>query len=344
MLPKIFWPARSLALMLASMSRHDVVLLREGVVTDIIAGGADLLAAIGIVPGRAFSDYLCIDDQRDFPGWLAACALHGAPLSCRLEAPGGKRIRHAQIKALQLAGKEWLLCLIDATADAISRHTIRVQAEQHRWLARQLIDIQETERRHLARELHDEIGQKLAFLKMAISAASGYDGPASRQTTIDQLDELMAQVRNLSLELRPTALDDLGLSAALAAYASRTSEITGIRIDASIPPEIPRLRHDVESTVFRIAQEAMTNAIKHSAARSVSIECSLTATALLLQVRDAGKGFLAETVLEAAYQGKGAGLFGMRERAALVGASLEVVSAPGEGTSIILHCPLILPD
>ncbi|MDX1454716.1 MAG: sensor histidine kinase [Gammaproteobacteria bacterium] len=330
--------------MLAGLSRHDIVLLRQGEVTDTLSGGSDLLAVIGIASGRAFLDYLSMDDQRPFSTWLAASATHGSALNCRLEAPGGKRIRHVQIKALRLSGSQWLLCLIDATADAITRQTIRVQAEQHRWLARQLIEIQETERRHLARELHDEIGQQLAFLKMAISGAAACSGPASRQATIDQLDELMAQVRNLSLDLRPTALDDLGLSAALAAYASRTTEITGVRVIAHIPPEIPRLRHDIESTVFRIAQEAVTNAIKHSVSDSVDIECLVSANSLRLKVRDAGRGFLAESVLAAAYQGKSAGLFGMRERAALVGASLEVVSAPGQGTVIILNCPLIPAD
>jgi signal transduction histidine kinase len=186
--------------------------------------------------------------------------------------------------------------------------------------------------------MHDQFGEQLTALSLQIGRlrAVTADTP-DLAGEIDALEEIARclddDVDALIWQLRPTALDDLGLEAALTNYMQAWSERTGIRADlhTSGPLDL-RLASEVETTLYRIAQEALNNVAKHAAAQHVEILLERRPDAVLLVVEDDGVGFEPEGV-----HAGGFGLVGMRERASLVGASLEVESAPGRGTTVLVR-------
>jgi PAS domain S-box-containing protein len=200
-----------------------------------------------------------------------------------------------------------------------------------------LLFAQEDERRRIAREMHDQFGEQLTALGHRIAAlkeAAG-DRPDLRER-IDALQSVAQQldrdVDHLVWELRPTALDDLGLRAALCNYVQNWSVRTGIagKLHASGLMD-DRLAPEIETTLYRIAQEALTNAAKHAGARNVDVILERTADHVLLIVEDDGHGF------DPGASTAGFGLLGMQERASLVGASVEIESAEGQGTTILVR-------
>jgi signal transduction histidine kinase len=220
-----------------------------------------------------------------------------------------------------------------ATAQSVEsdrlRHSIRAsEAERKRW----------------ARELHDETLQDLGALKLTLeSALRAARGDALAAATNDALERLQFSIeslQNLIAELRPAALDELGLEPALEALVARTAAISGIDVEARVdlaPAEArapERLDPELESTVYRLVQEALTNAVKHAAAEHAWVEVSAGETELAVTVSDDGTGFGTEA------PGGGFGLVGMRERVELVGGRLEIRSGPGEGTRIRAWLPL----
>jgi signal transduction histidine kinase len=157
----------------------------------------------------------------------------------------------------------------------------------------------------------------------------------------------LQQVRNLSLDLRPSLLDDLGLVAALRWYVDRQGQRTGIAAqfafsapsDATRPADL-RLPAGLETACFRLVQEALTNVVRHSRARHVSVELRLEAQTLHLSVRDDGVGFDVSSALAAAGRGQSLGLLGMHERVALLHGQIAIVSAPGQGTEVRVTVPV----
>jgi PAS domain S-box-containing protein len=210
--------------------------------------------------------------------------------------------------------------------------TARREAEgQLRAYARRRLEVQEQERRHLARELHDEVGQALTGLKLSLERAGGQPGAEA------VVKDLMARVRDLSLRLRPTMLDDLGLVPALLWLFERYSAQTGVRVALEHALPLGRFRPEVETAAFRIVQEALTNVARHARVQEVVVRLWADADLLGVQVEDCGRGFAAGA---AQAQGPTGGLSGMRERAALLGGRLDVESAPGSGTRVIAELPL----
>jgi two-component system, NarL family, sensor histidine kinase UhpB len=220
--------------------------------------------------------------------------------------------------------------------------TERKQADAERTrteLLRRMVFAQEDERRRIAREMHDQFGEQLTTLALRIAAlkAACGDRPELREQ-VDGLEAVARQidrdVDQLVWELRPTALDDLGLRAALANYIQEWSRRANVHaalhtsglLDARLPSE-------VETTLYRIAQEALTNVAKHARATTVEIILERRNDHVLLIVEDNGVGF---EPAQAASGRQGFGLVGMRERAALVGATLEIESA-GKGTTILVR-------
>jgi signal transduction histidine kinase len=204
---------------------------------------------------------------------------------------------------------------------------------------RRVIEAQELERRRLARELHDETGQALTSILLGLKGirAAGTDAEAAEAEA--QLRELIVQalqdVRSLAVELRPTALDDFGLVAALERLTATFSERSGVAtvVEANLGDE--RLPAEVETVLYRLVQEALTNVVKHAAAGNVSIVLTRRDGGVGAVVEDDGRGFAAGDVREDAL-----GIAGMRERLVLLGGSLTVESSPARGTALVAYVPL----
>jgi len=218
--------------------------------------------------------------------------------------------------------------------------------KRFRTLAKAVWHVQEEERRRLARELHDGIGQTLTALANQIQRmfddARSMENLGLEHRLADALDltrGALHDTRELSRLLRPTLLDDLGLEAALKWLARTMAERTGLGIEVHSTLGEARLPADIETLVFRITQEALTNVIRHSGAHEVQIQLTLSGTHMRLLVRDDGQGF--DPALLTAEKGAvSAGVRGMRDRAELFGGRLEVNSACGEGATVMLSLPV----
>lgn len=219
----------------------------------------------------------------------------------------------------------------------------QVKAGQARMqaLSDRLVAVQEAERAHLARELHDEIGQMLTALSLALTVGPRASPEALRERMAQaqrQVNQLTAQVRALSLNLRPAMLDDLGLLPALFWFTRRYTDQTGIQVqlqhaglDRPIPPMLA-------STAYRVLQEALTNVARHAGVSHARAQVWATAEMLAVQVVDEGRGFAADQLPDS----DSLGLAGMAERVRLVGGTLTVETAPDAGTRILVELPL--PD
>jgi PAS domain S-box-containing protein len=221
---------------------------------------------------------------------------------------------------------------------------LRVE-EERRELLRRLVTAQEEERRRISRELHDQMGQQLAALMMGLKTlgVESY-GRRSALDTLRQLegmiDELSREVHNLAWGLRPPALDDLGLEKALYNYVEGWAERSCVPVDFhSAGFGGGRLPLTYETAVYRIAQEALTNVIRHSGADRVSFILERRGDHVFAVIEDNGRGFDVEAALLPAGSGRRLGLLGMRERAALLGGTINVESAPGAGTTLFVRIP-----
>ncbi len=224
----------------------------------------------------------------------------------------------------------------------------RVLAEARRYHGRlqqmssQVLSAHEGERRRIARELHDDTAQSLTSILVRLRLLErSVDDPAIRQN-VEELRELTASaldsVRRMALDLRPSALDDLGLSAALNSYAEKFSQRWPIQVRFSTRGIRRRLPLETELVLYRVAQEALSNVAKHSSARSAEVSLSRKSGIVTLKIHDDGRGFDTDDI--SPEDGRGLGLFGMKERVALVGGSLEIESAPHAGTSIVARVPV----
>jgi signal transduction histidine kinase len=198
-------------------------------------------------------------------------------------------------------------------------------------LLRRLLGATEEERRRIARELHDKTAQLLTALEMALDGMEG--APVDRARHI--LAETHREVRDLIHDLRPSLLDDLGLAAAVRAYANEHLKPRGLRVSFEIENDVS-VSPEVDITVFRILQEIITNVLRHADAESVSIELFQADGRLTLAVDDDGVGF------DASAPG-GLGLTGLRERATLIGGTILFDSEPGNGTHVRLEVPVLTP-
>ena len=215
-----------------------------------------------------------------------------------------------------------------ALAQAFNAMLDRLETERRESFARALA-AQEAERLRIARELHDEIGQTLTAVALRAEHASGQAGEQRPELAVlaQTVQNALEDVRRISRELRPEALDELGLVNALIALCSRVAEQGRMRVHRRLEGALPDLPDDVELAIYRIAQEALTNAMRHSKATEATVSLAREEGALVLTVTDNGQG-LPEQVTE------GGGLTGMRERAMLIGADLSISSAPGAGVAV----------
>jgi two-component system sensor histidine kinase UhpB len=214
------------------------------------------------------------------------------------------------------------------------------QREEMRAFALKLEEVRETERRRLARELHDQVGQNLTALNLSMGIVQSTLSADSAEKVSDRLEDCMSMVeettdlvRDVMAELRPAVLDDHGLIAALHWLAERFFERTGVRATVDAEEFSARLPSNLETTLFRITQEALTNIMKHALATQVTITLLSKGGTLKMVIMDNGVGFDPESAFMPGAQQKW-GLIGMRERALGVGGKLMVMSKSGEGTRI----------
>jgi two-component system sensor histidine kinase UhpB len=206
---------------------------------------------------------------------------------------------------------------------------------ERRESALRTLSAQESDRRRFARELHDELGQVLTALVLRLKGTAKAAPPSLRPQLMDAQDTArlaLEDVRRIVKELRPEALDDLGLVSAVAALSTGFSKRTGVLVDLDLHRDIPGLTPEAELVVYRVTQESLTNAARHSQSERVLVQLSAGTEGAELTVRDRGCGAAPPAL-------GGSGIRGMRERAVAVGAELFVESVPGVGTEVKLRVP-----
>lgn len=210
----------------------------------------------------------------------------------------------------------------------------RLETER-RDTARRALSAQEAERRRIAQELHDAVGQALTVALMQLDAVArglSSEQRASLAAAQETVRGGIEDTRRIVAQLRPEALDDLGLRSALVSLLGRLSEGTGVVIERRLDRDLPPLSPELELVIYRVAQEAITNAVRHAGASRIEVTLRRTVGGLRLHVRDDGEGLRGAG-------GPGGGLRGMRERAVMVGAALRIKSRPGQGVDVWLDIP-----
>ncbi|MBI2201617.1 MAG: GAF domain-containing sensor histidine kinase [Armatimonadetes bacterium] len=212
-------------------------------------------------------------------------------------------------------------------------------------LLEKLISAHEDERRRIARELHDEAGQALTALILNLQVAEQSEKPLPPQQLARLrgiAEDTLAELRRMIYDLRPSILDDLGLAAAIRWYAKETIEPKGVQVTMSISGLNERLPSYIETAVFRIVQEALTNVLKHASATHTTVEVAHRDSRVQMVIFDDGQGFDLSSV--STHREGGMGLLGMRERAELLGGTLTIHSEPGGGTRLEVAIPVGAPD
>lgn len=275
----------------------------------------------------------------EFEGEARAVVTH-ANLTARKEAEEDLREAYAELER-HVEERTAELARSNETLRAENAERLRAE-DARRELLRRLVTAQEQERRRISQELHDQMGQQLAALMIGLKTldADSY-GRQAALATLRQLQGLTGQlsreVHTLAWGLRPPALDDLGLRTALFNYVEEWAERSRVAVDfhsSGFGGE--RLPFSHETALYRIAQEALTNVLKHSGADRLSVILERRADHVLAVVEDNGRGFDAE----APARGRRLGLVGMRERAELLGGTLNIESTPGVGTSVFVRIPV----
>jgi PAS domain S-box-containing protein len=286
--------------------------------------------------------------EREFAGRIGAKSLLSIPVCI-----GGSVICAVSFTSLRIY-RDWsdqvvarLRLVGEIFANAIARKRAAKELEeanhQLRFLSRRLFHLQEEERRHLARELHDEIGQALTGAKINLEAAmKESDGAKSKRIdeTAAILEKLLGQVRQISLDLRPSTLDDLGLVPALRSLLDQQGRRASVAVHLSAKNMPGNLDPEIQTTCFRITQEAITNTVRHANATRINVHLGSENGNLRLKVCDDGMGFDADS---AQSQAVGLGLIGIKERAALVGGWAKIISSPNKGTTVEVSLPLTFP-
>jgi two-component system, NarL family, sensor histidine kinase UhpB len=208
--------------------------------------------------------------------------------------------------------------------------------DERRDATRRVLAAQEGERLRIAQELHDEVGQTLTAVLLQLGRSARRADPelgAQLLETQETARASLEDVRRISRELRPEALDDLGLASAIVALTERFSQGAGLQVRRVLDRELPPLSEEAELVIYRVAQEALTNVARHAGADRAELSLTSADGRLVLRVADEGRGFDSQLV-------EGGGLRGMRERAVLVGAQLAFSRGPGGGAEVRLSVPV----
>ena len=323
---------------------------RAGAITDVNLVGAALLGQ-----NRSFLDRL--------PLFTAAHASHRAPLRAFLAAcwaqplapPRALEIEtsNAPTKMLRLTSRvqgegqsaRLFTAVVDVTEERRLQSERAIALDRVKALLDRLVTVQEDERRRIARNLHDHLGQQLTALRLNIGSLKDAERSSDDfRKRLEAIDKIAAGVDRdldfLAWELRPVALDDVGLDAALAAFVSEWSSTQNVQgeFHGSTPGAL-RLTPEIESQLYRIVQEALNNVSKHARATCVSVLLERRGDDVILIVEDDGVGFNAEVAADPRRRHAGLGLVSMQERAALVGGRVQFESGRGKGTTLFVRIP-----
>jgi len=285
-------------------------------------------------------------------GWLVSVVLNFVLLQIAFRP----LMQLEQVMSRVQAGERMLrapLTGLDVQADQLaSTFNTMLEAldDASRQRASQIINAQEQERKRIARELHDETSQVLTSLLISLAvleeSISTEEGEARKRIadTRRLAHQTLRAIRNLSIDLRPSALDDLGLLPALRWYVKEYQQKCGIEVDFSATGFKERLPAEMETALYRIIQESLTNTARHANAHKVSIVLKEDANAVYARITDDGEGFDYDMLLKTPGQERGLGLAGMHERAVLLDGTLTINTAPGKGTMVEVYIPLQSAD
>lgn len=247
------------------------------------------------------------------------------------------RVPYSPLRDSQL---ERLTGTFNGMLDALESYRQRLSG-----IAARALNAEEEERKRIARELHDDTAQALAALLIRLRLLRSVTDLSARDQALDEMrqevGEALERIRRFARGLRPPALDDLGLVPALESHVRSLSESVGIPIRVEAEPLDGTLTRQAELALYRIAQEATSNAVRHSEPERVVIRLSRDDRGVRLEVEDDGRGFDVERVMQT--DEGGLGLFGMQERAAYVGGSVLIRSRPGSGTRVVAEIPTGVP-
>jgi signal transduction histidine kinase len=249
-------------------------------------------------------------------------------------------------------GSRILEKFVDATSALSARHYILAREQelnqkeaQLEKLARRVLTAQEEERKRISQDIHDELIQLLFGLRYQMDILQGRmdrgDEVGEEIATIKQrIDQGLTELRRILRNLRPAVLDDLGLVAALSLLVRQLKESAGLEASLAADGDAGRLQPDTETCLYRVAQEALVNAVKHAGASRVEVSLRVAEDAVVLTVRDDGSGLDREARWGAEGRAEGYGLYGMRERVRMQDGTLSIRGEPGEGTVVAAELPL----
>jgi PAS domain S-box-containing protein len=297
---------------------------------------------------EAYLEHVHPEDRQHCGAMMARALMDGRGFSTheRIVRPGGEvRYLRSQVEVVRNEEGKPIKVLgasLDFTEQRHSETALRQAAQDLHGLTRRLVQAEEAERKRIARELHDRVGQALSALNINLDIVlrSGALAPAAKQRLADSInlvDSTLQSIEGVMAELRPPLLDEYGLAAALAWHAEEFSRRTGIKVsvDDEAAEAVRSLRLEAALALFRIAQEALNNVLKHAHAAAVRMEVTLAGNDVVLSVQDDGAGF------DASQTPRGRrGMTTMRERAEAAGGRLEIDTAPGRGTRVVATVPL----
>lgn len=341
---------------------HCSVYVREGVELRIVASLDSEVIGLRLKEGEGLAGRVAllghaqaIDDYRNWEGRaLVFDASRFGPSLCAplkwqqtvigaislVRRQGEERFTDDDIRFMEQIAGEAAIAIHQATLlEEVQQGHQRLQVLSHR-----LIDAQEVERKRLARELHDRIGQELTAVQISLQALQSSPGTGVPDDRLNEsltiIDHALEQVHDLSLDLRPSLLDDLGLVAALRWYVDSVASRAGLVIRFEADVLETRIAPQVETACFRIAQEALTNVLRHAQAATVWVQVTQRDSGLQLVVQDDGGGFDVRTAMSRTGANASLGLQGMQERAAALGGIVDIKSQHGNGVEVLASFPL----
>lgn len=324
------------------------------------AARAERLVAMGESLRRGSAEHIRLREGIDelLDDRIQQLALHNLSAASAAASSAISRLNLTSLALVALA-----LCVSALSALAIARRSmqlasanegLREEIVQRRasdaaraLMLERLVSTQEDERRRLARELHDQMGQDLSALMLGLKALSSAPASLAREDAAPMLGrlqdltgKLIEQAQTIAWNLRPPAFDVVGLEGALSHYVEEWNHRSGVRVDFHCRIGAHRLPDEVEITLYRAAQEGLTNVLKHAQPRNVSLVLERRAVEVVMVVEDDGLGFDPARVPSPEGGNGRLGLVGIRERASMVGGSVEIESAPGSGTTLLVRIPV----